>query len=89
MATQHRGVVQNSLRVIRADFIMQLLTYYQTTDYDRIRFRAIPYEVEGEKYVTVVEEKMKAEHVVADLRRAMPESMFMSLREAVLSVEVQ
>lgn len=47
------------------------------------------YEVEGEKYVTIVEEKMKAERVVADLRRAMPESMFMSLREAVLSVEIQ
>ena len=48
---------------------MQILTYHQTTDYDRIRFRAIAYEVEGEKYVTIVEEKMKAERVVADLRR--------------------
>lgn len=68
---------------------MQILTYHQTTDYDRIRFRAIAYEVEGEKYVTIVEEKMKADQVVADLRRAMPESIFMSLREAVLSVEIQ
>ncbi len=68
---------------------IQLITYPQETDYDRIRWRAVPFVLDGEKYVTMVEEKMKGEKVQADLRRCMREAEFMSLRDAVLSVDVE
>lgn len=64
---------------------MQILTYNETIDYDRIEFRVVPFVTLRDhlQMYTLVEERIKGDVVMADRRRQLSEQEFLSLKKAV------
>lgn len=65
----------------------QILTYDQTTDYDTIQFRVVPFVFQERNEFSFIEEKVKNGKVVADRRRHLSATQFASLAEAVRFAE--